>query len=39
MTPLSTTPSNGKLIRWVTIDRLNPNAVVVDLASDLPYGS
>jgi hypothetical protein len=30
LTPLSTTPANGKLIRWVTVDSLNPQAVVVD---------
>ena len=30
VTPLSTTPTDGKLIKWVTIDRLNPSALVVD---------
>jgi hypothetical protein len=30
VTPLSTTPTNGKLIKWVTVDSLNPAAIVVD---------
>ena len=30
VTPLSTAPTNGKLIKWVAIDSLNPAAIVVD---------
>jgi hypothetical protein len=34
VTPLSTAPSGEKLIKWVTIDSLNPGAVVVDNPGD-----
>ncbi len=30
ITPVSSTPAGGKLIKWVTVDRGNPRAVVVD---------
>jgi hypothetical protein len=30
VTPLSTAPSDGKLIKWVAVDSSNPRAVVVD---------
>ncbi|PZS31505.1 MAG: hypothetical protein DLM61_08445 [Pseudonocardiales bacterium] len=30
VTPLSTAPTDGKLIKWVAVDSLNPAAIVVD---------
>jgi hypothetical protein len=30
ITPMSTAPRNGKLIKWVTVDGQQPRAVVVN---------